>query len=261
MLLRRMTEHVKAQNWTAVGLDLLVVVVGVFVGIQVSNWNEARQDRERGRLYMERMRADLQAEIEVLENRIDYFRSVHERAVRVVEALEGPREALDRAFLVDLVLASGNWRYTLRQDAYDELVSTGEVPLVEDPAVRTRLSRYYRDLARNLYIFDRPNDLRDAIVYDMPVETWRGIVESCLSFPESVAEQYGIVEVPDCRPDVTEEAARVAADRVLGPGSDGVRALSRTANGVVVDLTAKLATLETQRRDASQTLAVLEGAP
>ena len=175
-------------------------------------------------------------------------------------AIEGAREALDRAFLVNLVLASGNWRYTLRQDAYDELVSTGEIHLIADPAVRTRLSRYYRDLARNLYIFDRPNGLREAIVYDLPVETWREIVTSCLSFPASDAEQYDIAETPDCRPDVSEDAARDAIDRVLGPGPAGVRALSRTANAAIVDLVAKMEGLETQRRDAMQALAVVAGA-
>jgi hypothetical protein len=34
MLLRRMIEHVKAQNWFAVGLDFFIVVTGVFIGLQ-----------------------------------------------------------------------------------------------------------------------------------------------------------------------------------------------------------------------------------
>ncbi|WP_375202692.1 hypothetical protein [Hyphococcus sp.] len=42
MLLRRVIDHVKHQNWTAVALDFVIVVVGVFIGIQVSNWNAAR---------------------------------------------------------------------------------------------------------------------------------------------------------------------------------------------------------------------------
>lgn len=45
MILRRVTEHVKAQNWFAVGVDLVIVMVGVFIGIQVANWNEARIER------------------------------------------------------------------------------------------------------------------------------------------------------------------------------------------------------------------------
>ena len=43
MLLRRVIENVKAQNWLAVSLDFVIVVVGVFIGIQVANWNDARQ--------------------------------------------------------------------------------------------------------------------------------------------------------------------------------------------------------------------------
>ena len=42
MMLRRIFEHVKTQNWFAVGLDFLIVVTGVFIGIQVANWNAER---------------------------------------------------------------------------------------------------------------------------------------------------------------------------------------------------------------------------
>lgn len=45
MLFRRLAQHVKDQNWTAVGLDFAIVVMGVFIGIQVANWNTAVQDR------------------------------------------------------------------------------------------------------------------------------------------------------------------------------------------------------------------------
>ena len=38
MILRRITSHLKDQNWFAVCLDLSIVV-GVFIGIQVANWN------------------------------------------------------------------------------------------------------------------------------------------------------------------------------------------------------------------------------
>ena len=47
MRVRRLTQHLEAQNWLAVGLDLAIVVVGIFLGLQVSAWNESRQDRLR----------------------------------------------------------------------------------------------------------------------------------------------------------------------------------------------------------------------
>lgn len=37
----------------------MIVVVGVYVGIEVSNWNQARQDDARAQYFLERIRADL----------------------------------------------------------------------------------------------------------------------------------------------------------------------------------------------------------
>ena len=37
MVIRRIREHVAAQNWFAVGIDVVIVVVGVVVGTQVNN--------------------------------------------------------------------------------------------------------------------------------------------------------------------------------------------------------------------------------
>ena len=45
MILRRITKHVRDQNWFAVGIDFCIVVIGVFIGIQVANWNDARSQR------------------------------------------------------------------------------------------------------------------------------------------------------------------------------------------------------------------------
>ncbi|MCC6788995.1 MAG: hypothetical protein IT547_14270, partial [Hyphomonadaceae bacterium] len=45
MILRRVMEHLRKQEWTAIGIDFVIVVLGVFVGIQVSNWNEGRLER------------------------------------------------------------------------------------------------------------------------------------------------------------------------------------------------------------------------
>jgi hypothetical protein len=46
MLLRRITKDVTDQNWFAVFIDFLIVVVGVFIGIQVANWNDVRQQND-----------------------------------------------------------------------------------------------------------------------------------------------------------------------------------------------------------------------
>jgi hypothetical protein len=55
MLFRRVAEHVLAQNWTAVWIDFVIVVFGVFMGIQVSNWNTERAERSLEAVYTKRL--------------------------------------------------------------------------------------------------------------------------------------------------------------------------------------------------------------
>ncbi|MEM9014361.1 MAG: hypothetical protein AAGB02_04555 [Pseudomonadota bacterium] len=68
MLLRRIIEHVRTQNWTAVGLDFVIVVVGVFIGIQVANWNEALANAQREKQVLQEILDDLRGDADVLQS-------------------------------------------------------------------------------------------------------------------------------------------------------------------------------------------------
>jgi len=59
MILRRLTKHVKDQNWFAVGLDFLIVVFGVFIGLQVQNWTNEQGRRQLESRYTERLHEEV----------------------------------------------------------------------------------------------------------------------------------------------------------------------------------------------------------
>ena len=44
MRLRSLTKHIREQNWFAVVLDFFIVVVGILIAFQITNWSEARQN-------------------------------------------------------------------------------------------------------------------------------------------------------------------------------------------------------------------------
>ena len=59
MLLRRITKHVQNQNWFAVVIDFLIVVVGVFIGIQVANLNAVKQADNKEAVKLELLKPNL----------------------------------------------------------------------------------------------------------------------------------------------------------------------------------------------------------
>lgn len=69
MIFKRAIAKLKEQDWTAIGIELLIVIIGVFIGTQVSNWNNSRIERAK----TEQMALDLKPE---LRNQDENYRVV-----------------------------------------------------------------------------------------------------------------------------------------------------------------------------------------
>jgi len=147
VLLRRVVEHVKAQNWTAVALDFIIVVVGVFIGIQVANWNEARGERRLEVKYLERFYFDMVRSIDQVnkdlgwsEDRIDTQKIVL-RSLREKRLKEADKQDFDRglAFFGYVSQPSRNWQ------TVEELKSSGRMAILSDESLRELILRVESD--------------------------------------------------------------------------------------------------------------------
>jgi len=111
MLLRRMIDHVKAQNWTAIILDFLIVVSGVFIGIQVSNWNEARNQSAQEKSQLTQLRDEIARNQEVFENQALFVAEIISSGRRALAYLEGGEDCSSECadLLIDFFHASQVW--------------------------------------------------------------------------------------------------------------------------------------------------------
>lgn len=85
MLLRRITEHVKAQNWTALALDFIIVAVGVFMGLQVQQIVNERDRKQSEKQYLQRVHDEV---VQLIDERSLYDQSRPAISASLSEALE-----------------------------------------------------------------------------------------------------------------------------------------------------------------------------
>jgi hypothetical protein len=143
MLLRRFVEHLNAQNWVAVGLDLFIVILGVFLGFQLTAWNQARQDRALEHEYLERLFTDMVGSIE------DYKvpalwneRSLETQALALQALRSGVLAEKDRADFDRGVIYVGVHNPVVRRwGTAEELISTGNISLIGNLALRTQIAQ------------------------------------------------------------------------------------------------------------------------
>ena len=70
MILRRLAEAVREQNWFTVVLEVLIVVVGIFIGLQVDDWAERRATRQLYGTALEAFLVESTSNRELLDRRI-----------------------------------------------------------------------------------------------------------------------------------------------------------------------------------------------
>lgn len=142
MILRRLSKHVKEQNWFAVGLDFLIVVIGVLLAIQISNWNDARIERALSQQYMASFREDLLADQQMLQTEIEARQVQHDNALTVLGFYEG--RALEPNTFFEAYYAALFARNTRsNRNTMDELLNSGSLRLIRDTAMRSRLLDLY----------------------------------------------------------------------------------------------------------------------
>ncbi len=143
MILRRVIQHVKKQEWTAIAIDFMIVVLGVFVGIQVSNWNAERETSRKSAVFTERLKADLREEAWGYDFLISYNRDVLANAERVLSVMAGEAEMSDEQFVISAYRAS-QYKYNVRKrSTYDEMISTGSIDLISDQTLRETAVEIY----------------------------------------------------------------------------------------------------------------------
>jgi hypothetical protein len=141
MILRSVMRHVRDQNWFAVGLDFLIVIVGVFIGIQVANWNDARRDREAEELYLDRLGQELS---EISPQAAASHEDVRAQLERLVEVrdyfLTGEGQSSFGGEHCAVLVTSHIYADTIfYPSTIKELISTGRIVLIRDHAIRTAI--------------------------------------------------------------------------------------------------------------------------
>jgi len=255
MNLRRIMEHVRKLEWRAIGIELVIVIVGVFIGMQVSNWNVEREARQTGAMFAERLKADLREEAWYYQLQIEYSRDVLANAERAVDALSGRLNDSNEALLISAYRATQYKQKARRRATYDELVSTGTLGLISSQTLRnTALQVYNFPTLDNVAREGMQSRYREAFRMTLPNDVQRALGRNCGDRFVRAGDYEGLGDLIDypCQTglstDVIEDAVkRLRANEALIP-------LLRLR---IADLETRLVDLTGNNKDVMQELQVI----
>ncbi len=161
MLPRRFSQSLREQNWTAIAVEFVLLVAGVFLGIQAANWNEARVERELVRGHLSEIAQDLRTH-EALSEDLNASATMRIAAVDYIY-----REAFGIRLPTKLLLGSKTWEAppvapfppgqldhlmgsinlvrvsVSSRNGYESLISSGRLGLLRNRTLARQIQTYY----------------------------------------------------------------------------------------------------------------------
>jgi len=173
-MFKRAIAKLREQDWTAVAIELGVVVIGVFIAMQVSNWNENRIQRRDTRLLLVDLKPALSGFVDHFQAAEVYYSTTGRYAQEAFAGWQGDPKITDEEFVIAAYQASQIYLLGLNSTNWSAIFGGGQLRNIDDLETRQRLGSLmttdlaviersmfsrYRDDVRQVI----PEDIQDAI--------------------------------------------------------------------------------------------------
>ena len=140
-----MTKHIREQNWFAVSVDALVVVVGIFLGLQATNWQANINEQKIAEKYLVRLQSDLQNDLARMNFTQSFWIQIRGYSEQSLQYLEEPESNNQDSWQQVLAFfhASQIDPLSVNDITYNELQQAGQLSLLESHELRQKLAEYY----------------------------------------------------------------------------------------------------------------------
>ena len=206
MGLMKLSLRLRAHDWTAVLIELLIVIVGILIALQVSNWNQGRLDRARGDSYYLRLQAELEADQRAMDQARKFWAQVAGFGRAAIAYSETGQRIDGSNWKTVLAYYHGSqiMPLELEDTTFSEMRDGGDLVLIANEDLRKQLADYYRLTGTGM----RANILRHDPAYRIqvrgltPTAVQEYIWKSCFRQLEGTNQ-----ELIDCPSPIAEDEA------------------------------------------------------
>jgi len=127
--------------------EIVLVVIGILIALQINNWNEERKDRKIEISYLERLLSEVKKDTASINQNIQLADKLSaEYKNYILKMYTEQKNSKDFAnLLLTAGLGSTANNLQLTDIAYTELVNTGKLDLISDNLLKSKIVMYYKE--------------------------------------------------------------------------------------------------------------------
>jgi hypothetical protein len=131
--------------------EIVLVVIGILIALQINNWNEERKDKILQMNYSQQLSDNLEKDIVHLKESIELNKFFDDESFYLLDYLLNNLTNPDSLRLaIATHNASGMETHTSNPSVYNDLINTGNLKLYHDPIFKELLNTYFINASPNL---------------------------------------------------------------------------------------------------------------
>ena len=173
--------------------EIVLVVIGILIALQVNNWNENRKYLLEAKNFRIRLVNDINSDISNIEKRVGFFERALDFGYKAEEemTLHKALTVEDKwQFIVRIYHASQIWNFSLTNSTFNEIQNSGLLGYIGNPKLLNELSLYYVDFPVQLnQLSGGTTAYRDYVRSVIPIRVQDYIWKSCYSGMDNLSSQ------------------------------------------------------------------------
>ncbi|WP_339896271.1 DUF6090 family protein [uncultured Algibacter sp.] len=172
---RKIRQNLLMENKTgkylkyAIG-EIILVVIGILIALQINNWNQNRLNEDLESLYYKRLLDDVREEKLILDATINYSKKVSFHAKKAIAVYENSPNADSNPIenIINMYQASQLSDSYSASSTFKELIASGQINLIQNDSLKTALIAYYNIEWSETGVFTLENKYRENLRGKMP---------------------------------------------------------------------------------------------
>jgi hypothetical protein len=190
VLLAQLTKSFKELNWGVLAIEMLILIIGISVSLQVNEWQNQRNDKQLMQEYLQRLIVDFGESEKVLKKDIGLLRNSTDKLLIGMKPLSKSMLTKDDHHLLFEAVGQSAMvgQFTVIFGTIDELKDTGNMRLLVSKELRIELANLYQTYQQIIRLSAIRNILRGQ-AFPVLVRHLKPNSDSEVAWNEELAEQ------------------------------------------------------------------------
>ncbi|MDX1471308.1 MAG: DUF6090 family protein [Flavobacteriaceae bacterium] len=125
--------------------EIILVVIGILIALQINNWNENRRDRQQEQVLLGQLQSEFQSNLDQLNEKIELRNLISYSALNLLESIDSPLKRDSDSILKYLSITQIAPTY---DPIVNDLVSSDRIQLIQNQELKEKLSRWTSEIVQ-----------------------------------------------------------------------------------------------------------------